>query len=540
MTAIDNRPDVVSAIADVADDAGRAISEASGWLTTADHKRIGRLFIGSGLLFGLAALAVGVILGVGRLDPADSILQSDAVGQLFSLHRVALSFLVVAPLLLGICLAVVPLQLGSRSLAFPRAAALGYWAWDFGAVMVIIAFIANGGPGGGEPLMVDLFLLGLALSLIGLVIAAASLVVTVLTSRAPGMTLDRVPMLAWSALVGGVALVISLPVLVGDLVLLAVDHQYANQAFGGNARILSWIGWSMTQPATFVLVIPALGAVVDILVTVSRRRHPMRGVIMAGIGIFATAMLAAVTQVPHELRWSGTTNGDKIKDLLPYAFFNLLPLLGVFVTIATAGMVLQRNKPKITAGLLFGLLGGMCVLGGVATHALTPIVDLQLGGTVYEEGVFVLLTGGAILAALGALAHWGPKLSGRQLPKAIGGLALLGFAGTKLAALPLLVAGFQGQPAGAVTFGEYELSPQLLNGIAAVGQLLLFAAVLFFALALLASFIGKGAAAGDDPWDGQTLEWATSSPPPADNFADLHTVSSAEPLLDLKPAGSNA
>ena len=541
MTTIDHRPDAVtSAIADVADDAGRALTGVVGWVTTADHKRVGRAFIVSSLMMGIAALVVGVLLGVERIDANNTVLRADSIDQLFSLHRVGVSFLVVLPLLLGLSLAVAPLQVGSRSATFPRAAALGFWAWLSGSVMVVVAYVGNGGPGGGDAKMVDLFLMGLAMALIGVLATAGSLVVTVLTSRAPGMRLDRTPMVAWSALVGGVALVLTLPVLVGDLILLSVDHHYARVAFGGNKDILTWMGWALGTPATLVLVIPALGMVADILITASGRRHPMRGGLLFGIGVAATAALGAVMQKPNLLPWSGSSGSDRIKNLLPYAFFNLLPILGVVVTIGLGVLALKAGKPRFSAALVFGLLGGLSILAGVLASALTPILDLQLVGTTYEEGVFVMIAYGAVLAGLGGVAHWGPKLWGRKIAdKQLAPLALLGALGVDLAAIPLMVAGFQGQPAMAAGGYDYKLSPQLLNVLGAIGEAAVLATVLFFGLLALRSFT-KGEAAGDDPWDGQTLEWATSSPPPADNFADLAMVSSATPLLDLKPARSDA
>ena len=179
---------------------------------------------------------------------------------------------------------------------------------------------------------------------------------------------------------------------------------------------------------------------------------------------------------------------------------------------------------------------------GVLAHALTPILDLQLVGTVYEEGVFVYVAYGAVLVGLGAIAHWGPKLWGRRDRRTSwrSRSPCSASLATVLAALPLLVAGFQGQPAGAAGDFDYDLAPELLNALVVRrprpdGDHGRSAS----SLLALRSFT-TGDAAGDDPWDGQTLEWATSSPPPADNFTEIHTVASATPLLDLKPARTDA
>jgi heme/copper-type cytochrome/quinol oxidase subunit 1 len=193
----------------------------------------------------------------------------------------------------------------------------------------------------------------------------------------------------------------------------------------------------------------------------------------------------------------------------------------------------------VSAPLVFALLGLLMLFTGVLAHTLTPILDLQLTGTVYEEGVFVYVAYGAVLIGFGAIAHWGPKLRGRRIAdKQAIPLALLGFLGTVLAGLPLLIAGFQGQPAAAPGDFDFDLA-ELLNALAFAGQVLMLITVLGFSLLALRSF-ATGDAAGDDPWDGQTLEWATSSPPPPDNFSEVHTVASATPLLDLKPARTDA
>ncbi len=541
MTTIDNRPEAVSsALAEVADDAGRAIQGVASWATSADHKRLGRAFMVSSLLMGVGILVVGVLLGVERMNPDDALLRSDSVGQLFSLHRVGMLYLVVTPLLLGLGLAIAPLQVGSRSLSFGRAAALGFWTWLAGSVLVVAAFVGNGGPGGGDADMVELFLMGLALALIGLVAASGSLVTTLLTSRAPGMRLDRMPYLAWSSLVGGLAALLVLPVVVGVLVLLSVDLHYGGVVFDGSAGIVDWMGWATTQPASLIAVVPALGALADVVVTATGRRHPLRGGVLVGIAVFATAMLGAVTQVDHVLPWSGSSAGDRIADLLPFALFNLLPILGALIVIAMAAMALRAGRPRLTAGFAFCLTGGLVILLGAASQALAPVLDMQLTGTTYEEGSFVAVTCGGVLVALGALAHWGPKLWGRRIAdKQILPLAAVGFVGAVVSALALMVAGFQGQPATTAGGFDYELSPQLLNIVSLAGQVLVVLAVVAFAVAAIRSFT-SGEAAGDDPWDGQTLEWATSSPPPADNFTEVHTVSSGEPLLDLKPVRSDA
>ena len=539
MTTIDTRPDASALHAvDAPDAAGRLVSGVASWITTADHKRIGRLFIGAALLDALAIAVLGVVLGLERIND-NSMIDSGALPQLFSLFRATFPFYVVAPLLIGLAVAVVPLQLGARSLALPRAALFGFYAWGAGGILVDIAYINNGGPGGGDSKMVDLWILGLGLTLLGLVAAAGTVVTSVLTTRAPGMTLRRAPLFAWSSLVGCTGIVLTLPVLLGDLVLIGVDHRYPRAAFGGN-EFGSWIAWATTQSATIVYALAAVGIAAELLVVATGRRAPMRGAIMTGIGLTGAYVLSAVTQREHVIRWTGRDGAQRFKDVLPYALFYGLPILGFLAVLGGVAFGLKSSKPKPSSPLVFGMLSLLLMLGAAIAHLLTNVVDLQLQGTVYEEGVFTAVCYSAVLAGLGGVAYWGPKLWGRSIAdKAVLPLGLFGALGTVLASVPMMIAGFQGQPADAVSGYDYKISPEILNLLGMVGHAAMGVTILGFVLLAVKSF-SSGQPAGDDPWDGQTLEWATSSPPPPGNFADVPTVSSAEPLLDLKPARSRA
>lgn len=521
--------------------AGGGLATVAEWVTTADHKRIGRLFVGVGLVLLAGAVVVGGLLGFERIDPDTTTLPAAGVARMFTLYRVGLPYLAVAPLLVGLGIAVVPLQLGARSIAFGRTAALGLWAWIFGSALVVITYIGHGGIGGSDGKLVELFTAGFALALVGLLLAAVSLATTILTTRAPGMTLRRIPLFSWASLAGATAIIVSVPVLVADLVMLTVDRRAgANAGFGASADMLGWLYWALTVPAVLVLVVPSLGILADVAHTTTRRRLTTHAPILVGVGLFATAALSAVTQKVHVLPWSGDA-GDKIADLLPWALFNLLPILGPLVVIGAVLAALGAAKPRhLPAALLFAVLGALLILLGTAANALTGIVDLDLLGTTYEEGTVVLVLGGAVLAALGGLVHWGPKLWGRTLPN--GGLlplALVGALGVAVAGVALLIAGFQGQPAMAYGGFDYDLSPQVLNTLVLVGHGLLLLCIAAVVILALKGFT-RGPLAGDDPWDGATLEWATSSPPPGDNFVEVPRVASASPLLDLKPARSDA
>jgi heme/copper-type cytochrome/quinol oxidase subunit 1 len=508
-----------------------------GWITTTDHKRIGRMFIGVGILGALGIAVLGLLLGIDRASTT-GLFGANALPQVFAAYQVGLIYIVLVPLLLGLAIAIVPLQLGARSLAFPRLAAAGFWAWLIGAALVIGSIAANGGPDGGSRRMVAGFLLAHVLLLVGLFAAALSLAASVLTTRAPGMNMRRVPPFSFAAMVGAVALVVALPVVIGALLISFVDYRVGGAGFGSSKDLMTHIGFGFTQPLTFAFAVPAFGIAVDAIATASGRRLPMRGQVFAGFGLIGIAVLGAVIQVPAGLRKNITdvSFGTALNDVVPYALLNLLPVLGALMVLGLGGLALSQGRPKLTASLVFGLLGLLTMLVGFLANAIYLIGDAQLTGTVFEEGTRLLIGYGALLALLGGVAHWGPKLWGRTLSaKAVLPLALLGFLGALLAGGPYLIAGFAKQPANSTVF-DYAGPKQLWNVLTVVGHGLVVLTVLAFVGLAVKSFTSNDAerAAGDDPWDGQTLEWATSSPAPLANFAEIHAITSAEPLLDLK------
>jgi heme/copper-type cytochrome/quinol oxidase subunit 1 len=517
---------------------GAFLVGVGAWATTTDHKRIGRLFIGCALLIAIAAAALGAVIGVERISATGySLLDQDSVTQIFSLYRVGLSFGVMLPLLLGVAIAVVPLQVGAKTIAFARLAMFGFWMWLAGVGLAIGSTIANGGPGGGSEKMVDLFLLGMGIAVIGALAAAVSVVTTVLTNRAPGMTLLRVPMSSWSALTGGVALILTLPVLLGTLVYLYVDHRYARVAFGGNKGISDWMGWSLTQPQTYVYVAMGAGVLAEIAAVVSGKRQVLRPVLLTGIAIVSLAALGGATQVQHGVTWTNTSGSDKVKELIPFLIFNALPLLGVLVVLGVSLLGIAKSKPRLVPAMAPALLGLGMVLTGMVGHLVGLFGPAQLAGTVFEEGEFIYVGYGALLIGLAAVSYWGPKLWGRVLPSsAVLGISGLAFLGTVLAALPMYIAGFANQPANVANNFSYSGPQELWNTASAAGHALVAVSVLLFVLTALRAFTA-GEVAGDDPWDAQSLEWSVSSPAPSSNFVSTPSVTSAEPLLDIKPAG---
>ncbi|MBU3717589.1 MAG: hypothetical protein FGM45_04710 [Actinobacteria bacterium] len=512
------------------------------WLTTADHKQVGRLFIGTGLLGLLGGLVLAVLVAFERIDAEGfQLLDSGSATQVLSAARLLLTFGAVAPLVMGLAVAIVPLQLGSRSIAFPRVAAGGFWMWLTGLTLSVAAIIGNGGPSGGESEMVDLYLAASVVMVLGLAMAALSIAVTGLTSRTPGMGLLRAPFFSWSSFVGSIALLMSLPVFIGTSVYLYVDHRYARAAFGGNFGVNNWVGWAISQPFTYVLAIPVLGFVLDAVPVLGRTRLVQRPAANVAVGLVSVAIFASLTHRAVTLPWEGdgffSGLGTKIADLLPFGLVNVIPLLGLLGVLGLTMLTLKSAKPMLAAPLPFAVLGLLMILLGAASHLLYTVEDAALGGTIFEAGSYVAVTFGTVLLAFGGLTYWGPKLWGRRIPdKAALPLALLGFVATALGSLPYMVAGFADQPAGVVDGFAYS-GPQELWNVVTTGAFALMLLVSLAFVGLAVRSFTAGEPAGDDPWDGTTLEWATSSPPPADNFSDLIVVGSEYPLADIKNQG---
>jgi heme/copper-type cytochrome/quinol oxidase subunit 1 len=529
------------------------VGGVAAWSVTTDHKRIGRIYLGFGLLGLLAVSVLGVLLGIERASTSD-VFESGSLLQLFQAQRVGLAFAGVIPLTLGLSLAVVPLQLGARQIAYPRLALTGCYIWLGGLALTFSALGRNGGIGGGDSTSVDLFLAAHGLMVVGLAASAISVATSVLTTRAPGMTMRRVPLFAWAALIGAIGMLIALPVLLGAVILAFVDHRIGIQANFGTDGIGAWVAWAYSVPAVIVYAIPAVGVAAELMPVTFRHRQPMRGQIFAGIALVGVAALSVVTlQRVHEVSLDkGQQFGDFVDDLLPFLIFAGLPVLGLLMTMALGGLTaksgLANGRPKITAAFLFADLGvGLLLLGAVA-NALQAITNLELIGTTFEEGATLLVVYGAAMAVLGGVLFWAPKLWGRVVPDLHSmPLLLLALGGTVLAAGGMIVAGFLDQVGGlpandAEVAGmldlDYDSSAELWNWLSLIGHGLVALATLAFVALMMKVFTGAGENAEANPYGGHTIEWSTTSPAPADNFEFLPTVASATPVFDMTYEGT--
>lgn len=534
------------------------------WATTADHKKIGRIYLGFGLIGLLGATVISALLGLERAADSE-IVRSDALVQLFQAQRVSLVFAGVIPLALGLAIAVVPLQLGARQIAFPRVALTGCYAWLGGLVLTFSALGRNGGIGGGTADAVDLFLAGHGLMILGLLASAGSVAVSVLTTRAPGMTMWRVPLFSWSALISAIGAIVALPVAFGTIIYLFLDHRLGIQAnFGGAEGVGPWVGWIFSVPMVIVFAIPAVGVAAELVPVTFRARQQLRGALFSGIALVGFAAFAAATtqsyvSQPDDITTMVSLDADQtfgafLGDLLPFLGLIGVPVLGLLMVMGLGGLTAKsgaaHGRPRITAAFLFSFLGMGMVFVGVVGTFLMGIVDLEIAGTAMEEGAVLYVVYGAAMGVMGGVAFWAPKLWGRTLPeKLILPLVLLSLGGTVLASLPLYIAGFLGQAGGipasdpdlAVLLSlDYAGSASLWNVLSMIGNVLMLVSVLAFVGLMVKTFTGAGETAADNPFGGHTIEWSTPSPAPTANYEHVPTVASATPVFDMTHEGSRS
>jgi cytochrome c oxidase subunit I len=517
------------------------------WVTTTDHKKIGILYVVNSLIFfilaGLLALGVRTELAV----PGIQFVHDEGVyNQLFTMHGTVMIFLFIIPILAGFGNYVVPLQIGAPDMAFPRINALSFWLLPLGGILMFTGFVTGGAAAAGwtsytplsedRPLGMqgpgeDLWILGLVLIGTASILGAINFLVTIFKMRAPGMTLFRMPILVWTVLVTSVLVLMATPVFTSALIMLFIDRNYGGHFFdpstGGNAILWQNVFWFYSHPAVYVMVLPAMGMISEILPVFSRK--PLFGY---KAFVFATAGIGALgfSVWAHHMFTTGSV-------FLP--FFSLMTFL---IAVPTGVKMFNwiftmwRGKLTLSTPLLFALgFLSMFLIGGIngAFSASVP-VDFALHDTYWVVAhLHYVLFGGSVFGMFAGLYYWFPKMTGRLLNEGLGKLHfLLMFIGFNLTFFPMHILGLSGMPRRiadyASTAGWNEL-----NLAASIGGFIIAASMLPFIANVLVSLRG-GEVAGDDPWEGNTLEWATTSPPPPYNFDHLPEIRSERPLFDLR------
>lgn len=504
----------------------------AGLLGAADHLVVGRLFLVSSLLLLVVGRAAGVLFDVERLDTSSRSVLDEFAGQVFSMHVVVDLLLFLVPAFLGLAIAMVPLQVGAATVAFPRAAAAAFWMWLLSSGVLIASYVIEGGPqnlGGTDADGIVLWTVAMGGVVAGILLATVCVLTTAIAMRAPGMTLDRVPAFTWSMLVAGTIWLVSLPVLVGVLVLAYLDAAY-DVGLGASASL----GWAFSSPQVFVYALPALGLLLDVAPVSAGVRQRGRGGVLAALGAAAVLSFGAYLI-------GAAVDPDVVHDPLAVgtAFALLLPLLALGGAVAAT---LKAGKLSLDSPLLFGTFAFLLLLGGVAVAAARSIDGLDLVGTSADGAIRELAVVAGLLGVAGAAHYWSTKLRGATLREPLARLAaVVLFLGGVLSAGPDVVSGFLDQLDGIANQPTVRDGVEALNAVALAGALVVLLGVLLVAASLFAGEpqpTEEGEAPADvpaDPWDGHTLEWATASPPVPGAVPDVE-VASAAPLLDRKEA----
>jgi cytochrome c oxidase subunit 1 len=523
------------------------------WVTTIDHKRLGIMYIAYALVFlGIGGIEAA-IMRVQLMAPHQNVVSPQVFNRLFTMHGTTMIFFVAMPLLFGFANYLIPLMIGARDTAFPRLNALSFWLTAFGGVLLYFSVVgANGIYGAGNapdvgwfayaPLTsltfsrghsTDYWTLALLVSGIGSIGTAINLITTIVCLRCPGMTLGRMPMLAWLILVmAGMALLAISPLSAAQIMLL-VDrylggHFFDTQA-GGSATIWMHFFWIFGHPEVYVLVLPAFGFASEIIPVFSRK-----AIFGYPVMVAATVCIAFIGMSvwAHHMFTVGMSSNANTFFVLSTMAISVPTGIKIFNWLATmwGGAIAFRAPMLFCIAFLFQFL----VAGLTGIMLSVAPFDWQLGNSYFVVAHFhYVIVGGILFTTFGAFYYWFPKASGRMYSEPLARLHFWLFVvGFHLTFDFMHVPGILGMPRRIYTY-EPGRGWDTWNLIVTIGVLFQAAGLLVFLANLVRSYLG-GPPAGSDPWDAWTLEWSTTSPPPEYNFAVLPVVRSRRPLWDLK------
>jgi cytochrome c oxidase subunit 1 len=518
------------------------------FLTSTDHKRIGISYMVTAFIFFLIGGALAEIIRVQLYSPNSHLVSESTYNQLVTMHGSIMLFLFLGPFAFGLANYFVPLHIGARDMAFPRLNAMSYWFFLFGGITMLAGFLtADGAAGFGwtayAPLAeitrspgygADLWIMAVVLTGLSGVLTGVNIIATVLTMRAPGMTMFRMPIFTWNMLVTSVLVLIAFPMLTSAGAMLFADRHLGAHIFdpGGGGSPILWqhLFWFFGHPEVYILVLPYFGIITEVLPVFSRR--PVFGYGGLVLATLAIASLSVGVWAHHMFATGAVT----------LAYFSGLSMLiavptGVkfFNWIGTmwGGSIAFPAAMKFALGFMVTfLLGG---LTGVML-ASAPI-DFHVTDTYFVVAhMHYVLFGGSVFALYAGIFYWFPKITGRRLDERLGTIQFwMTFVGFHLTFFVQHVLGLDGMPRRVASYLESD-GFTTLNRISTVGAALLGASTLPFLWNVWRTLRRRDPAtlAGDDPWGGHTLEWATSSPPPAENFdGPLPPIRSNRPVWDV-------
>jgi cytochrome c oxidase subunit I len=513
-----------------------------GWLTTIDHKRIGLLYGSSALILFLIGGLEALLMRTQLIVPNNHFLQPGQFNAMFTMHGTTMIFMVVMPLSVAFFNYIVPLQIGARDVAFPRLNAFSYWVFLGGAILMHLGFLVNMVPDQGwfayanlttRPFSpsqsVDFWNVGLQVLGVASVAGGLNFLITILNLRAPGMTMMRMPLFTWTTLITSILLVLAFPVIAIALFELMVDRLFGTSFFtiqtGGDPILWQHLFWVFGHPEVYILILPAMGIVSEILPVFSRK--PLFGYPFMVYAVAAIAFLSFTVWAHHMF----TTGLGPIATSF-FAASTMLIAVPTGVKIFNWIFTLHGGSIRFSTANLFAIgFIAMFTIGGLSgvMHA-SPPVDTQHQDTYFVVAHFhYVLFGGAIFGLFGGLYYWWPKFSGWLLHEGIGKLHFwLYFIGFNLTFGPMHFLGVDGMPRRIFTYAD-GMGWNVWNLVATIGAYTLGAGTIVFILNVLYSRM-QARPAGSDPWDGFTLEWTIPSPPPHYNFAEIPHVHTRDPF----------
>ncbi|HEX2041458.1 MAG TPA: cytochrome c oxidase subunit I [Acidimicrobiales bacterium] len=544
MTVVDERP-----AAAPAPEPRRPSEGLVGWLSTTDHKRIGILYMATSFVFFLVGGLLALLMRTELARPGVQVVSESAYNQLFTMHGSIMMFLFAVPMAFGLANYLVPLQLGAPDMAFPRLNALSYWLFVGGGVIMVSGFLTSHGaanfgwtaysplsdavraPGAGA----DLWIVSLVVTGVATVLGAVNVITTIITLRAPGMTMFRMPIFTWNMLVVSLLVLLAFPVLTAALAMLYADrhlgaHFFEAQA-GGVPILWQHLFWFFGHPEVYIVALPFFGVVTDILPVFSRK--PIFG--YRGF-VFATLAIAAlsVSVWAHHMFSTGAIS------LSFFAGMTYLIAVPTGVKFFNWVGTMWRGQLTFESPMLFciGFLLIFLIGGLTGPMIASPPFDFHVTDTYFVVAhMHYVLFGTAVFGFFAGLYYWFPKFTGRLLDEGLARTHFwLLFVGFNLAFWPQHLLGLRGMPRRVADYAA-DQGLSFLNLVSTVGAFVVGVST----LALLVNFwitARWGRRAGDDPWEGHTLEWATSSPPPEHNFHELPPIRSERPVYDRRQAAS--